>query len=315
MKTHKYLFLIFMALPCLCTFSFSPPFTVDFKYEGEKNVEGKPHGFGMAKLMNGDTYEGQFKNGLASGKGTYISVGLTDTDPEAYKYTGNFEAGLFEGHGDIKFKNGFQYIGNFRKGYFHGSGKRRYSNGANCEGEFKNDRLNGKGMCNFPNYVYSGLFKNDVPFGKGTMKFNDGSSLSGQFTGNDLSNANLLHAVVGQATLVTKDNLQIEGKVSAGEFIDKVAVKLPDGKLYNGEVRNMQFNGHGELTNPGVFFYAGRFSDGEFNGNGKLIMYKNDNNPEELTFEGSFMGGKPQEGKCNGEPCIYTNKGFQLSTK
>lgn len=265
--------------------------------------------------MNGDTYEGQFKNGLASGKGTYTSIGLTDTDPEAYKYTGNFEAGIFEGNGNLSFKNGSQYVGHFHLGYYHGSGKRKFSNGVNCEGEYKNHQLNGKGTCTFSSYTYSGLFKGDLPFGKGTMKFNDGSSLTGQFTGTDLSNANLLHAVEGQATLITKENLQIDGNISAGEFIGKAAVKLPNGNLYNGEIRNMQFNGHGELTNPGVFFYAGKFSDGDFNGSGKLTMYKNDSNPEELTFEGSFMGGKPQEGKCNRKPCVYTTQGFQFSEK
>lgn len=54
-------------------------------YEGDRNENKERHGFGKAKLPNGDTYEGQYQNGKRYGTGTY------------------------------RFSNGARYIGQFRK--------------------------------------------------------------------------------------------------------------------------------------------------------------------------------------------------------
>ena len=41
------------------------------EYDGERNELDERHGFGRAKLPNGDTYEGYYENGKRHGKGTY----------------------------------------------------------------------------------------------------------------------------------------------------------------------------------------------------------------------------------------------------
>lgn len=56
-------------------FSYSKNFSFCFSsnqsYEGDRNEKNERHGFGKAKLPNGDTYEGQYQNGKRHGTGTY----------------------------------------------------------------------------------------------------------------------------------------------------------------------------------------------------------------------------------------------------
>lgn len=63
-------------------------------YEGGlKNLE--PHGKGTIKYVNGDVYEGEFKQGMKHGLGVYTSSGKVSGSlgggggaGNAYKYTG-----------------------------------------------------------------------------------------------------------------------------------------------------------------------------------------------------------------------------------
>ena len=41
------------------------------EYEGERNERDERHGYGRAKLPNGDTYEGYYEHGKRHGKGVY----------------------------------------------------------------------------------------------------------------------------------------------------------------------------------------------------------------------------------------------------
>ena len=41
------------------------------EFEGERNEKEERHGYGRAKLPNGDTYEGYYENGKRHGKGVY----------------------------------------------------------------------------------------------------------------------------------------------------------------------------------------------------------------------------------------------------
>jgi MORN repeat len=43
----------------------------EYKYEGEYNHNNQRHGKGHAWFMNGDEYEGQYKEGRRSGRGLY----------------------------------------------------------------------------------------------------------------------------------------------------------------------------------------------------------------------------------------------------
>ncbi len=41
------------------------------QYEGDTNEKGKRHGIGCLKYVNGDVYEGEFKNDLRHGRGLH----------------------------------------------------------------------------------------------------------------------------------------------------------------------------------------------------------------------------------------------------
>ena len=63
-------------------------------YEGNKNEEGLPHGFGRMVLKGGNTYEGNFVNGIAQGLGNYMDAEIT--------YAGEFNKGEPNGKVVIK---------------------------------------------------------------------------------------------------------------------------------------------------------------------------------------------------------------------
>ena len=91
-------------------------------YEGEKNKEGLPHGFGRMELNDGSNYEGQFVKGVAQGFGKYTYnvktieqvqqfFGLYNQEKKITyitTYTGEFNNGEPNGSGVIE--SGSEYI-------------------------------------------------------------------------------------------------------------------------------------------------------------------------------------------------------------
>lgn len=98
MPPGKKIFLSFFFLP-LSFFSLSQVCkvekeTINSSYSGECK-KGKAHGKGKASGV--DMYEGEFKNGLPDGQGTY-------TWSSGNIYTGKFVKGLREGNGTMRYK-------------------------------------------------------------------------------------------------------------------------------------------------------------------------------------------------------------------
>ena len=72
--------------------------------------------FGFSKMGNGgDTYEGEWKNDVIHGQGTY-------TFANGEKYVGNFKDGKRHGQGTYTFASGEKYVGNYKDGLKHGQG-------------------------------------------------------------------------------------------------------------------------------------------------------------------------------------------------
>lgn len=61
-------------------------------------------------------------------------------------------------------------------------------------------------------------------------------------------------------------------------------VKLPDGSIYTGELKNGLFNGIGVQSWKSGATYEGEFKDGLYNGTGKLITCQ-------YVYEGIFIDG------------------------
>jgi hypothetical protein len=125
------------------------------------------NGIGKKTDNYGNTYEGNWKNGVYEGKGklTYAKQGFVD-----HYYDGNWKNGLFEGLGEWKGKDelGFQssYSGNWSQGKKNGHGvysKTYYSNEwIKVETDFTNDQMGNKGSTTkvetyyTPDYVHQG---------------------------------------------------------------------------------------------------------------------------------------------------------------
>src|SRR4051812_31675780 len=81
---------------------------------GQFNQQGKHHGKGKYFFRNGDTYEGEWQNGIQP----LMCL--------------NF-AGFFHGQGIFNRSNGDYYTGQFKKDVFHGKGVYVYRDGDKYE--------------------------------------------------------------------------------------------------------------------------------------------------------------------------------------
>lgn len=86
-------------------------------------------------------------------------------------YEGNFKNGLFSGKGKWSSKQGRSYEGNFKNGLRHGKGTSIDSKGERLTCNFVNDKpVDGKGELIYPNGLrYIGNFKNNHLHGKGIL--------------------------------------------------------------------------------------------------------------------------------------------------
>lgn len=80
------------------------------KYNGSL-VAHKMNGKGTLVFENGDTYEGEFKNGIFHGRGTYTSA-------SGWKYVGQFKNGYADGQGKLTTEGQATYEGRFKQGIY-----------------------------------------------------------------------------------------------------------------------------------------------------------------------------------------------------
>lgn len=130
-------------------------------------IDNTFNGEGVYKYAaTGDSYEGEWKNGLQHGYGQYKS--------SKFEYIGDWEEGWMNGAGHIDFPNKDFYEGNFVENKFYGTGHYFFSNGNSYEGEFINSKLNGLGIFRFANgNVYEGEFQEGKIKGDGTLYYTE----------------------------------------------------------------------------------------------------------------------------------------------
>ncbi len=100
-------------------------------YEGEINVDKKPHGQGRYTFTFGSYYDGQFCEGEQTGQGQLVYV-------DGYTYEGQFTKGVMNGFGKQKSPEGDVYEGEWRDGKRWGEGKITYKDGRVEIGEWSN---------------------------------------------------------------------------------------------------------------------------------------------------------------------------------
>ncbi|MGV3079771.1 hypothetical protein ACEE44_06165 [Streptococcus sp. 32226D021BW] len=74
-------------------------------------VASKMNGQGQLTFENGDSYQGQFKNGIFHGQGTYKSA-------SGWVYVGEFKNGYADGKGKLTTEGQAIYEGRFKQGIY-----------------------------------------------------------------------------------------------------------------------------------------------------------------------------------------------------
>ena len=94
---------------------------------------------GHMELSNGSTYDGQFQKGLPNGVGVMRF-------PDSSRYEGELMQGWFHGHGIYFTVDGMKFEGEFRGGRIWGNGFLSYSDGTpGTEGYFQDSRFSKEG--------------------------------------------------------------------------------------------------------------------------------------------------------------------------
>ncbi|CAF0837931.1 unnamed protein product [Didymodactylos carnosus] len=128
-------------------------------YEGERNEKNERHGFGKAKLPNGDTYEGQYQNGKRHGTGTYRHGKGTFIYPDGSKYEGEWNENVREGYGKYSYPNNDTYEGEWKNHQRSGKGTYTYAaTKAQYTGTWNNGKRQGNGEMTFGSYKFVGKF-------------------------------------------------------------------------------------------------------------------------------------------------------------
>lgn len=125
--------------------------TRDCYYYGDKNAAGLPEGKGIAVYADNQYYYGDWKNGVRSGKGTWIHYHIRNTSANKndvclyHQYTGSWAEDLPDGEGSEHYdydtallkENAYYYtnlIGSYSKGLVHGE---FYLTNIYANGDFK----------------------------------------------------------------------------------------------------------------------------------------------------------------------------------
>ena len=94
----------------------------ELKYEGEW-LNDKPHGKGVETLEDQSQYTGYFECGLKAGKeGVFVW-------PNGDRYQGEFRDGVMKGQGTFETISGYRYKGEWENNQRHGHGVETFPSG------------------------------------------------------------------------------------------------------------------------------------------------------------------------------------------
>lgn len=110
----------------------------DGSYEGNLNRDGKKHGTGIYRWIDGSIYEGDYSDDLRHGKGRFLWA-------NGESYEGDYLKDDRTGKGIYLWPDGSRYEGEFLSGKRHGWGRYQSADGTIYEGEWFDDLQHGQG--------------------------------------------------------------------------------------------------------------------------------------------------------------------------
>lgn len=270
-------------------------------YSGEWK-KGKPDGQGKMTFADGTVYEGQWSDGKIAGNGI-----LTDE-------SGTFE-GIFLPIYDNETLVGVKPI----KGT-------STSSLATMEGEWDNDNVF-TGVMTVEDAIFKGVIENNI-FKEGRLDLGNGAFIEGTMILTPQFDGNIQNAILQNSYIINQPAIysgifkngkfigQIQGEQYAtqiknfeidvnenGDQIGKLTLK--DGAEYKGSLKNMKFNGEGELHSRNGMF-SGIWKDGVLN-EGDIVQTASNSKVYEINVKNgkayySFPDGEQMQinGKLDG---------------
>lgn len=135
---------------------------------------------------------------------------------------GEFRNGLLSGRGKVTHADGQIEEGDFRRGRLWGIGRIAYADGRVAEGDFVDGMMNGQGKLTWPDgRVHEGLFFNGSPGGPGRYRNARGEVWAGMFSGSGNLDGRGMH--------VLRDGTTIIGEFRVDRPVGDVTIEKPDG--------------------------------------------------------------------------------------
>ncbi len=268
-------------------------------------VKDKKTGHGVYVWSSGTRYEGDFVDGVQSGKG--ILTWGEKTKWAGHRYEGDFIDGKRTGKGIYTWANGDRYEGDFidgkrigkgiltwgsktqwagdrYEGDFIDDGKRTgkgiytWASGRRYEGDWVNGNMTGRGIHAWPNGDrYEGDYKDGRRNGKGIYRWQNGDIYIGDFV-ND--------ARTGKGVFIFASGNVYHGDFVNGARTGKGIFTWPGGHRYEGDFLNNKRTGKGTYMWPSGNRYEGDWKDGNQHGKGIFRWNSGDR------YEGEYANDK-----------------------
>ncbi|KAL4445509.1 hypothetical protein ABPG74_004583 [Tetrahymena malaccensis] len=251
-----------------------------------KNANKSTNQNQVKQYLNGDIYQGQFKEDKKNGKGTYFYNESSDSK----KYEGEWVNDKMEGFGVFEWRNGDRYEGYFKNGLRNGKGISFYNESSDSkkyEGEYVNDKMEGFGVFEWRNGDrYEGYFKNGLRNGNGISFYNESrgsKKYEGEWVNDKMEGFGVCEWSNGQRYEgYFKNNLK-NGK---GIFYFNESSR---NKKYEGEYVNGKMEGFGVLEWRNGDRYEGYFKNGQKNGKGTSFYNESSGSQK---YEGEWVNDK-----------------------
>jgi len=173
----------------------------------------------------GYKYEGEFKNGIMHGQGTFTWAG----EWQGQQYVGEHKEGVANGQGTMTYKNGNVYNGEWKEDKRHGQGTLTQRNGNESVGEWKGGKLwNGVRITEYGKNFYPERNKNfEIRETFTDGKFSSSETVRTKIFQEKIKSANVDKNKCYTLFMHAHSKLRADGDFSLRRWIDKINLLKP----------------------------------------------------------------------------------------